>query len=184
MPSLDDGPSICLSGNAKTPGSEHNAAHEGTDPRIAAAGDRSDNGLKGLARMGEILDISVEEVAKVKPHCAEEIQRKTAEAFRNVDRDQYGRTTQQPPKKGTEAQGALERGDRHGSTPMGLFYYDPAQPQQGIRKLTTTLQPDVQDANLVEAVEGVLWPIGPKDIVRHTEKGWERRAHPDNPPIR
>jgi hypothetical protein len=67
---------------------------------------------------------------------------------------------------------------------IGLFYYDPAQPQQGIRKLTTTLQPDVQDANIVEAVEGVLWSIGPKDIVRHTEKGWERIDHPDNPPIR
>lgn len=67
---------------------------------------------------------------------------------------------------------------------VGLFYYDPAQPQHGIRKLTTTLQPDVQDANIVEAVEGVLWSIGPKDIVRHTEKGWERIAHPDNPPIR
>lgn len=67
---------------------------------------------------------------------------------------------------------------------LGLFYYDPAQPQQGIRKLATTLQPDVQDANIVEAVEGVLWSIGPKDIVRHTEKGWERIAHPDNPPIR
>jgi hypothetical protein len=34
----DDGPSICLSGNAKTQGSDHNKAHEGTDPRIAAVG--------------------------------------------------------------------------------------------------------------------------------------------------
>ncbi len=117
MPSLQDGPSICLTGQAKTQGSEHNAAHEGTDPRINALGERADNGGKGLAPIGEILNIAVDEVAKFKPHCADEIKRKTEEAFKDVDRSKYGRTTQQPPKKGTEAHGALERGDQHGSTP-------------------------------------------------------------------
>ena len=113
MPSLQDGPSICLTGQAKSQGSEHNAAHEGTDPRIAALGDRNDNGAEGTAPIGDILDIAVEEVSKVKPHCADEIKRRTDEAFRDVDRSKYGRTTQQPPGRGSEARGALERGDLH-----------------------------------------------------------------------
>lgn len=117
MPSLADGPSICLGGGSKTPGSEHNQAHEGTDPRVAAAGKRTDNGPLGTAPLGEIVDISIEEVSKVKPHCGDEIKQKVDEAFKGVDRSQYGRTTQQPPAKETSARAALERGDRHGTTP-------------------------------------------------------------------
>lgn len=117
MPSLADGPSICLGGGSKTPGSEHNQAHEGTDPRVAAAGKRTDNGPLGTAPLGEIVDISSEEVSKVKPHCGDEIKQKVDEAFKGVDRSQYGRTTQQPPAKETSARAALERGDRHGTTP-------------------------------------------------------------------
>lgn len=117
MPSLKDGPSICLSGGSKTVGGEHNLAHEGTDPKIAATGQRPDNGPMGAAPIGEIIDISIDEVSKVKPHCNEEIKRKVDDAFKGVDRSKYGRTTQQPPKKGTETRGSLERGDRHGTTP-------------------------------------------------------------------
>lgn len=113
MPAYEDGPSICLSGQARSGGSEHNAVHEGVDPRISAAGKRNDNGAEGLAPIGEIIDISVEEAAKAKPHCADEIKRKTDEAFKDVDRKKYGRTTQQPPAKGSDAQAALERGERH-----------------------------------------------------------------------
>lgn len=121
MPSLDDGPSICLTGQAKTTGSEHNAAHEGTDPKIAALGNRTDNGQGGTAPIGDIIDISVEEVSKVKPHCADEIKRKTNEAFKDVDRSKYGRTTQQPPAKGSEARGSLERGDTHTPKDNGTY---------------------------------------------------------------
>ncbi|MET3120383.1 hypothetical protein AAKU64_004635, partial [Undibacterium sp. GrIS 1.8] len=114
MPSLDDGPSICLSGGSKTNGSEHNQAHEGTDPKIAAAGLRADNGPNGLATMGEILDISTDEVAKVKPHCKDEIKRKVDEAFKGVDKNKYGRTTQALPKG--EARATLEDGGAHESS--------------------------------------------------------------------
>ncbi|WP_431261551.1 hypothetical protein ACQ86G_23850 [Roseateles chitinivorans] len=44
MPSLDDGPSICLTGGSKVKNSEHNKAHEGTDPQIADLGHRTDKG--------------------------------------------------------------------------------------------------------------------------------------------
>jgi hypothetical protein len=115
MPSLADGPSICLSGGSKSQGSDHNKAHEGTDPRIAKEGKRTDNGTLGTAPIGDIIDISIDEVTKVKPHCADEIKTKTNDAFKDVDRNKYGRTTQQPPKSGTQAQTNLERGDSHTS---------------------------------------------------------------------
>lgn len=98
MPSLDDGPSICLSGGSKVKGSDHNLAHEGTDPQIAAAGNRTDNGPIGAAPIGELIDISIEEVGKVKPHCKEEIKKKVDDAFKGVDRNKHGRTTQPLPK--------------------------------------------------------------------------------------
>ena len=114
MPSQADGPSICLSGGSKNQGSDHNKAHDGTDPRIAKEGKRTDNGTLGTAPIGDIIDISIDEVTKVKPHCADEIKTKTNDAFKDVDRNKYGRTTQQPPKSGTQAQANLERGDSHG----------------------------------------------------------------------
>jgi hypothetical protein len=114
MPSLDDGPSICLSGGSKVAGSEHNLAHEGTDPRIAAVGRDPEKGPIGVAPMGDILDISVEEVSKVKPHCKDEIEREVRKTFKDVDGRKYGRTTQSLPDG--EARGTLERGDSHTTT--------------------------------------------------------------------
>lgn len=116
MPSLNDGPSICLSGGSRTKNSEHNQAHDGTDPKIMAAGQRTDNGSVGVAPIGEILDISIEEVGKVKPHCQEEIKRKVDDAFKGVDRNKYGRTTQQLPKEGSEAHAKLKDGNVHTDT--------------------------------------------------------------------
>lgn len=113
MPSFDDGPSICLTGGSKVKGSDHNLAHEGTDPKFDAAGKRTDNGEKGVALIGELIDIAVEEVAKVRPECADEVKRKVDDAFKNVDRSKYGRTTQQPPKEGTPAHTAQKNGDSH-----------------------------------------------------------------------
>jgi hypothetical protein len=111
MPSLKDGPSICLSGSSPASESDHGKAHRGTDPRIDAAGRRTDNGPPGTALIGEILDISVEEVSKLRPHCGEQIRNKVDEAFKDVDRQQYGRTTQPLPKGDTRA--VLEQGKTH-----------------------------------------------------------------------
>ena len=113
MPSLADGPSICLSGGSKTKDSEHNQAHEGTDPKIHGLGQQTNNGGVGVAPIGDIIDISVDEVAKVKPHCKDEIKKKVDDAFKGVDRNKYGRTTQPLPK--SDAQGTLARGDTHNS---------------------------------------------------------------------
>jgi len=84
MPSLNDGPTICLEGNAKTNGTEHSRAHAGTDPGIDAAGKRADNSPPGTAPIEEILQISIEGVAKVKPHCTDEVKKSVNDAFKGV----------------------------------------------------------------------------------------------------
>lgn len=66
---------------------------------------------------------------------------------------------------------------------LGLFFYDPAKPQQGIKGVATNLTPELQDANIVDCAGEVLWSIGPKDIARFDGKKWERIHHPDNPKI-
>ena len=66
---------------------------------------------------------------------------------------------------------------------LGLFVYDPADPITGIRKVLTGLTPELQDANIVDSVDDVLWSIGPKDITRFDGAKWERIHHPDNPHI-
>jgi ligand-binding sensor domain-containing protein len=65
----------------------------------------------------------------------------------------------------------------------GLFVYDPQKHWQGIQRVKTTLKPDLQDANIVDAVDGVLWSIGPKDIARFDGQQWERINNDDNPRI-
>lgn len=66
---------------------------------------------------------------------------------------------------------------------VGLFVYDPARHDLGIRKVTTHLTPELQDANIVDSYDKVLWSIGPKDIARFDGQKWERIHHPDNPRI-
>lgn len=66
---------------------------------------------------------------------------------------------------------------------LGLFVYDPNDHKAGIQKVVTDLHPDLQDANIVDSYDKVLWSIGPKDIARFDGKKWERIHHPDNPRI-
>jgi hypothetical protein len=66
---------------------------------------------------------------------------------------------------------------------VGLFQFDPSNQTRAFRKVRTHLQPELLDANVVEAVDDVLWSIGPKDVARFDGAKWERFQHPDNPPI-
>lgn len=77
----------------------------------------------------------------------------------------------------------LFKGKAYLGSNLGLFVYDPADHAAGILKVLTGMQPELQDANIVDAVDGVLWSIGPKDIARFDGKQWERIHHPDNPRI-
>lgn len=78
---------------------------------------------------------------------------------------------------------ALFNGIGYLGTNLGLYKFDPNIPGQGFSKVRTGLDPELQDANIVQAVDGVLWSIGSKDIARFDGLVWKRFHHPDNPPI-
>lgn len=63
---------------------------------------------------------------------------------------------------------------------LGLFVYDGNK----ISEVQTGLTPELQDAGVVDAIDGVLWSVGPKDIAKFDGVTWTRIDHPDNPPIR
>jgi hypothetical protein len=69
------------------------------------------------------------------------------------------------------------------ATNVGLYQFDINNPNRVFRKVRTKLEPELTDANVVEAVDDVLWSIGPKDVARFDGVKWERFHHPDNPRI-
>lgn len=62
---------------------------------------------------------------------------------------------------------------------LGLFTFD----GNDIRQLTSGLSPELRDTHVVQAVDGVLWSFGFKDIVKYDGAKWIRINHPDNSPI-
>jgi hypothetical protein len=66
---------------------------------------------------------------------------------------------------------------------LGLFNFNPDDPFERISNVWTGMDPELQDANIVQSVDDVLWSMGPKDIARFDGLKWERFHHPDNPPI-
>lgn len=63
---------------------------------------------------------------------------------------------------------------------LGLFMYDGTS----ITKVQTGLFPELQGVGSVDAIDGVLWSIGSKDIAKFDGHVWTRIDHPDNPRIR
>jgi hypothetical protein len=53
-----------------------------------------------------------------------------------------------------------------------------------IRKVSTSLVPDLVDGHIVDVIDGVLWSVGYRDIARFDGRRWERVDLPGNPPIR
>ncbi len=104
-----DAPSICLQGNAKTEGTEHNTAHE-ADSKVKVLGDRTDNGPPGTAPMGQIMKIYEKAAIAARPDCKEQIQNAVRNGYANVDKNQSGRTTDPLPK--AESNKHLEKGEK------------------------------------------------------------------------
>jgi hypothetical protein len=65
----------------------------------------------------------------------------------------------------------------------GLFAYDVKNHAKGIYEVNTSLEPKLQDANIVCSEGGVFWSIGTKDIARFDGTQWERIHHRDNAKI-
>lgn len=76
---------------------------------------------------------------------------------------------------------AMYKGVGYLATNVGLFKFDSARSGTGFVKVRTGLMPELQDANVVQSIEGVLWALGSKDLARFDGFSWERFHHPDNP---
>jgi hypothetical protein len=66
-----------------------------------------------------------------------------------------------------------------GANPRGLFVYD----RGTIHRVRSGLHPDIADVHTIDSVDGALWAVGSKDVLRFDGARWERIDHVDNPPI-
>ncbi|GKT22975.1 hypothetical protein [Acidovorax sp. SUPP3334] len=68
------------------------------------------------------------------------------------------------------------------ATDKGIFTYEPQS--QRLQRFATGLEPELQDAHLLEAKDGVLWSFGYKDLAywdsADGNRLWVRVHHPDN----
>jgi hypothetical protein len=94
MPSFGDGPSICLKGQARVTGSEHNIAHQ-CDKKLAKVG-QSGNPA-GTAPASKVVETTTDAAIKARPDCAKQIREIVDKQYGDVDPNQSMRTTQQPP---------------------------------------------------------------------------------------
>ena len=71
------------------------------------------------------------------------------------------------------------------ATAKGLFTHDPQS--RRLLRVNTGLHPELQDAHLLQAMDGVLWSFGYKDLAYWDSASgnaqWVRVHHPDNPRI-
>ena len=65
------------------------------------------------------------------------------------------------------------------SSPRGLFVYDGGLPQQ----VSCGMVPDIEDVNVIDSADDVLWVVGSKDLLRFDGETWERIDYPDTEPI-
>jgi hypothetical protein len=85
-----------LQGNAKTSGTEHHTAHQ-ADQQVEDLGNLKTNGPVGTAPLGEIARIYEHHAIAARPECASQIKAAVAEAMKDVDPNQSGRTTDSKP---------------------------------------------------------------------------------------
>ncbi|MVA59428.1 DUF4150 domain-containing protein [Agrobacterium vitis] len=94
MPSLDDGMSICVLGNASEEGTEHNQGHA-ADNTIQMIGERSTP--KYTATLNQVKAISIAAMIKVRPDCAKEIVESVNKQFAGKNPNQLLRAKRLPP---------------------------------------------------------------------------------------
>lgn len=70
---------------------------------------------------------------------------------------------------------------------LSLFVYDLHKPDAKIERYHTDLAVDLVDTDQLQAMGGVLWSFGYKDLAyldtRTPEAHWVRVHHPDNPRV-
>ena len=112
MPSFGNGPSICVTGNARVSGTEHNQAHA-ADSAIQALG--ASNIPPNTAPIGQVIPLAVAEAIRAKPQCAAEITAAVTTGFAGTHPSQLARTRQSRPLPSGATLEALRTGQRAGN---------------------------------------------------------------------
>lgn len=86
MPSLADGPAICLQGHAKVEGSEHNVGHEG-DKEIRKLSKRTDNGPVGTVPVSQAVPVLMGAAIAARPECKAQIEAAVRDAYPDHEKD-------------------------------------------------------------------------------------------------
>ena len=108
FPSLVNGPSICLTGQAKTDGTQHHEAHKG-DAEIRDAAKRTDNGPVGTLPVKEAVPIAKQSAINARPECKEQIEAEVRKAYPDYENDNRSMNgAGKPAKDGAKAH--LENG--------------------------------------------------------------------------
>jgi hypothetical protein len=95
---INEGFSVCLSET------DHKKIHKETDPKIAASGKGTANGLpNGVGTLGGVIDIAVDDLQKMyrengNQSCADDVKKKADDHFKDQDRKKPVNTTQNPKK--------------------------------------------------------------------------------------
>lgn len=108
MPTLDNGPSICLQGQASTEGTEHNTAHQG-DRDVKELGLRTDNGPPNTAPVAQVVPKVMSAAIAARPECKAQIEAAVRKAYPNYESDNRSMRTTDSTSKG-EAKGHLDAG--------------------------------------------------------------------------
>jgi hypothetical protein len=110
MPSLADGPAICLSGHAGVEGTEHNTAHR-ADEAVQKTAKRTDNGPFNTLPVKEAIPLSMQSAINARPHCKAQIEAEIKKAYPNYEKDNRSMNGAGRPATG-DAKGHLENGGR------------------------------------------------------------------------
>ena len=86
MPTLGDGPAICLAGQAKVEGSEHNTAHQ-ADRDIRELAQRTDNGPVGTVPVHQAVPKAMSAAIAARPECKEQIEAAVRKAYPDFEND-------------------------------------------------------------------------------------------------
>ncbi len=114
MPTLGDGPSICLTGHAKTDGTQHHEAHKG-DAEIRSAAKRTDNGPVDTLPVKEAVPIAKQSAINARPECKEQIEAEVRKAYPDYENDNRSMNGAGKPAEG-DAKAHLDKGGNANDT--------------------------------------------------------------------
>jgi hypothetical protein len=117
MPSFGGGPAICLQGQARVTGSEHNTAHQ-CDTDICTAAKSTDNGPENTIPVNEAVPMAMKAAIAARPDCKKQIETAVRNSYPNYEQDNRSMNGAGKPAEG-DAETHLKNGGSADSNRVG-----------------------------------------------------------------